>query len=243
MNQADVTKLVSKLRIKVNSEPRRLRNVQGPEGRLNKLRKTVTGLLKYERIELTHNRADEARQYAERVSLVYSYHCCCTYNFEQESPNIQLHSTTGFVPTFLHIYFFSQLISEAIRHGDCHKPTMEIADFWLLEKELVHKLFKVLVPRYENSNSAFTRMYKAPRPEYSRNYDLAVLELKGNPYPALVNKQAHNRLLIQNVLLDAAKYDYRQAKYAEMADKIGKTEESEENGSKQKVPKEKNTDS
>lgn len=113
---------------------------------------------------------------------------------------------------------------------------MEIADFWLLEKELVHKLFKVLVPRYENFNTAVTRMYKAPRPEYSRNYEMAILELKGNPYPALVNKQAHNRLLIQNVLLDAAKYDYRQAKYAEMADKIGKTEESqkpsEENSSK-----------
>ncbi|XP_026330803.1 39S ribosomal protein L17, mitochondrial isoform X2 [Hyposmocoma kahamanoa] len=206
MNQAEVTKLVSKLRIKVNPEPRRLRNAQGPEGRLNKLRKTVTGLFKYERIELTHNRADEARQYAER------------------------------------------LISEAIRHGDCHKPTMEIADFWLLEKELVHKLFKVLVPRYENSNTAFTRMYKAPRPEYSRNYEMAILELKGNPYPALVNKQTHNRLLIQNVLLDAAKYDYRQAKYAEMANKIGKAEEShkqsEKNSSiKANVLEEKSTES
>lgn len=74
MNQAEVTKLVSKLRIKVKPEPRKLRNAQGPEGRLNKLRKTVTGLLKYERIELTHNRADEARQYAERVSLTYSYY-------------------------------------------------------------------------------------------------------------------------------------------------------------------------
>lgn len=144
--------------------------------------------------------------------------------------------------------FFSQLISEAIRHGDCHKPTMETADFWLLEKELVHKLFKVLVPRYENSNTAFTRMYKAPRPEYSRNYEMAVLELKGNPYPPLVNKQAHNRLLIQNVLLDAAKYDYRQAKYAEMADKMGKEEESQKQSEvnspkKEKVLKEKSPES
>lgn len=125
---------------------------------------------------------------------------------------------------------------------------MEAADFWLLEKELVHKLFKVLVPRYENSNTAFTRMYKAPRPEHSRNYEIAVLELKGNPYPALVNKQAHNRLLIQNVLLDAAKYDYRQAKYAEMADKMGKTEESQKlqegkSAKKENLLKEKSPDS
>lgn len=102
---------------------------------------------------------------------------------------------------------------------------MEIADYWLLEKQLVHKLFKVLAPRYENFNTAFTKMYKAPQAYYGRHIDKAVLELRGNPYPALTNKQSNNRLLLQNVLLDAAKYDYRQAKYAEMAEKLGKTEE------------------
>ncbi|CAH4034678.1 unnamed protein product [Pieris brassicae] len=183
MNQADVTKLVSKLRIKVPPKHRRLSCPEGPEGRLNKLRKTVTGLIKYERIELNYYRGDEARQYAER------------------------------------------LISEAINHGDCHKPTMEMADFWLLEKELVHKLFKVLVPRFENSNSAYTRMLKAPKPAYGRYIDKAVLELRGNPYPSLQNKQTNNRQLLQNILLDAAKYDYRQVKYAEMAEKIEKSEE------------------
>lgn len=67
MNQAEVSKLVSKLRIQVPPRHRNLRNSKGPEGRLDKLRKTVTGLIKYERIELNANRADEARQYAERV--------------------------------------------------------------------------------------------------------------------------------------------------------------------------------
>ncbi|XP_028155796.1 large ribosomal subunit protein bL17m [Ostrinia nubilalis] len=185
MNQADVSKLVSKLRIKVPTRHRNLKNVKGPEGRLDKLRKTVTGLIKYERIELNHNRGDEARQYAER------------------------------------------LISEAIRYGDCHKPTMDVANFWLLEKELVHKLFKVLVPRFENCNTAFTRMLNAPRVLPSRCNDKVVLELRGNPYPSLVNRQSNNRQLIQNVLLDAAKYDYRQSKYAEMAEKIGKAEETQ----------------
>lgn len=115
-----------------------------------------------------------------------------------------------------------QLISEAIRHGDCHKPTMDTADFWLLEKQLVHKLFKVLVPRYENSNLSYTKMYKAPKPQYARVLDKAVLELRGNPFPNLTNKLANNKYLIQNVLLDAAKNEYRQSKYAEMAKKIGK---------------------
>ncbi|GLH00014.1 39S ribosomal protein L17, mitochondrial [Gryllus bimaculatus] len=96
---------ILKLRINVAPRHRNLKNPDGPEGRLLKLRKTVTGLIKHERIELNYNRADEARGYAER------------------------------------------LISEAIRYGDCHRTTMELADFWLLEKQLVHKLFKVLVPR------------------------------------------------------------------------------------------------
>lgn len=69
MNQADVSKLVSKLRIHIQPKAKRIKNKDGPEGRLNKLRKTVTALIKHERIELNYPRADEARGYAERVRL------------------------------------------------------------------------------------------------------------------------------------------------------------------------------
>uniref|UniRef100_A0A2A4J6K7 Large ribosomal subunit protein bL17m n=1 Tax=Heliothis virescens TaxID=7102 RepID=A0A2A4J6K7_HELVI len=182
MNQAEVSKLVSKLRVPVPPKHRNLRSPKGPEGRIDKLRKTVTGLIKFERIELNHNRADEARQYAER------------------------------------------LISEAIRYGDCHKPTMDTADFWLLEKELIHKLFKVLVPRYENTNVSYTRLYQAPKPQFGRQLEKVVLELRGNPYPDLLNRNTNNKLLIQNVLLDAAKNDYRQSKINEIAKNVGKTQ-------------------
>ncbi|XP_004928241.1 large ribosomal subunit protein bL17m [Bombyx mori] len=180
MNQAEVSKLVSKLRMNIKPEHRRLKNLKGPEGRIDKLRKTVTGLIKFERIELNINRGDEARQYAER------------------------------------------LISEAIRHGDCHKPTMDMANFWLLEKQLVHKLFKVLVPRFENSTVSYTKMIKAPKAQNTEHTNKIVLELRGNPYPDLIVKQPNNRLWIQNVLLDAAKYDYRQSKISEIAANIGK---------------------
>lgn len=73
MNQAEVTKLMSKLRVAVAPKARRLRNVDGPEGRLLKLRKTVTAMIKHERIELNSNRADEARAYVERVSVHRRY--------------------------------------------------------------------------------------------------------------------------------------------------------------------------
>lgn len=68
MNQADISRLVSKLRIKV-SQPRKLRNPEGPEGRLKQLRQIVNALVKYERLELHYIRADEARGYAERVRI------------------------------------------------------------------------------------------------------------------------------------------------------------------------------
>lgn len=68
MNQADVTKLMSKLRFSIRPRYRKLRNIDGPEGRLDKMRKTVTALIKHERIELYSQRADESRGYAERVS-------------------------------------------------------------------------------------------------------------------------------------------------------------------------------
>jgi len=75
--------------------------------------------------------------------------------------------------------FCWQLISDAIRYGDCHRATMELADYWLLEKQLVHKLFKVLVPRFENCPVSYTRMYRAPRPYPGDTYRRAVLELRG----------------------------------------------------------------
>ena len=67
MNQAEISKLVSQLKCKVNPRLRKFRNPGGPEERLNKLRKTVTALFKHERIELNLPRADESRMYAERV--------------------------------------------------------------------------------------------------------------------------------------------------------------------------------
>lgn len=66
MNQADLSRLVSALKIVV--KPKRLfSQPEGPAGRLKLLRATVTALIKYERIELNYPRADEAQGYAERV--------------------------------------------------------------------------------------------------------------------------------------------------------------------------------
>nr|SVE75424.1 EOG090X0EUO [Daphnia dolichocephala] len=170
MNQADLTRLVSALKIVVKSKPRRFACPEGPAGRLEKLRATVTALVKYERIELNHPRAEEAQGYAER------------------------------------------LISDAIRNGDCHKHTMEMADYWLNEKQLVHKLFKVLVPRYQNHSSSFTRVILAPKTYPGYHAGTAVLELKGNPFPTLKPENHNYHYWLHNVLLDEAKKEFRTAR-------------------------------
>lgn len=97
---------------------------------------------------------------------------------------------------------------------------MEMADYWILEKQLVHKLFKVLVPRFQNSSVSYTRMLKAPREYPGIYYRRAVLELRGHPYPPLTPDYSNNRNLIHNVLLDEAKKEYRHEKYLEIANKI-----------------------
>jgi large subunit ribosomal protein L17 len=71
MNQADLSKLVSALRIAVKPKPRLFASPEGPAGRLRKLKATVTALVKYERIELNYPRAEEAQGYAERVITLF----------------------------------------------------------------------------------------------------------------------------------------------------------------------------
>lgn len=97
---------------------------------------------------------------------------------------------------------------------------MEIADYWLLEKQLVHKLFKVLVPRYVNYNISCTKMYNSPGPYPSDGYKKVILELRGNPYPSLHKSSNSNQNLIHNILLHEAKKAYRSHKYKEIAMKI-----------------------
>lgn len=81
MNQAEVSKLMSQLRIAVRPNKRHLKNPDGPEGRLLKLRKTITALVKHERIELFYNRADEARGYVELVNkFILPYNKYCYYS-------------------------------------------------------------------------------------------------------------------------------------------------------------------
>jgi len=47
------------------------------------------------------------------------------------------------------------------------------------EKDLVHKLFKVLVPRYTDCHTSFTQMWNLPTVYPGKPMKMAVLELRG----------------------------------------------------------------
>ena len=49
----------------------------------------------------------------------------------------------------------------------------------LQEKDLVHKLFKVLAPRYESSSSCYTSIHKLGITYPGRPIPMSILELKG----------------------------------------------------------------
>ncbi|XP_014770333.1 39S ribosomal protein L17, mitochondrial [Octopus bimaculoides] len=135
----------------------------GPSARLERLRRTVTAVVRYERIESYYHRLDEARGYTER------------------------------------------LLQLAIKNGPKDPKTMEMADYWLLEKDLVLKLFKVLVPRYSNYSTSFTDMYKLPTVYPGKDGALGILELKGNPWPPVLPDHKSKDQYLINQLLEAAR--------------------------------------
>lgn len=105
--------------------------------------------------------------------------------------------------------YADRLIVEAIRNQANHRPTMELADFWLEEKQAIHKLFEVFVPRYINYKTSFTRMYNAPQIFPGTERQRAILELRGNPFPPVIPEEIPQQKQLHNILLDAARLDKR----------------------------------
>ena len=74
------------------------------------------------------------------------------------------------------------------------------------DKRLVHKLFKVLAPRFADKPRGFTRLLRTPGfDETRRGAKMTFLEFKGNPYPPLQpHMRYRNPEWILNVLVRGA---------------------------------------
>lgn len=121
---------------------------------------------------------------------------------------------------FMTRQYTEKLISDAVLYGDAHKHTMEMAAWWLdSDRSAVHKLFKVLVPRFKDLERpmSYTRLFYSPQKILTNfdNYlkkkgDFVTVELRGNPFPALeYSNTKPNKKLIHNVLLAEAARDLK----------------------------------
>ena len=85
-----------------------------------------------------------------------------------------------------------------------------MADYWLLEKDLVPKLFQVIVPRYENKLGPYTLVHKLSPVYPGGGQKNIIMELKNNPLPPIKNESARDFSgSLTNVLVRALKQEYK----------------------------------
>ncbi|XP_005999192.1 39S ribosomal protein L17, mitochondrial [Latimeria chalumnae] len=96
---------------------------------------------------------------------------------------------------------YAEKIIDYAKYGDTNEKAMKIANFWLTEKDLIHKLFKVLVPRFQSYDGRYTRMFQIPNRENLDKAKMAVIEYKGNTFPPLITQRRDSDKTLLNQLL------------------------------------------
>ncbi|KAK6060876.1 hypothetical protein COOONC_01462 [Cooperia oncophora] len=104
-----------------------------------------------------------------------------------------------------------ELIQLGVERGEHDEYTTEMMEWWLLEEDLITKMHKVIVPRFANREGPFTSIYRLPtqrlqqfvrgRIERWKRYDIAVLEIDGNPFPPVLGEKPDNSSSLLNILL------------------------------------------
>lgn len=79
------------------------------------------------------------------------------------------------------------------------------------EKDLIHKLFKVLAPRFQPHPGSYTRLLQIPNRDGLDRAKMAVIELKGNPFPPLICPRRNTEKTLLNQLLKGYREDVQQA--------------------------------
>ncbi|KAF7239978.1 39S ribosomal protein L17, mitochondrial [Varanus komodoensis] len=103
--------------------------------------------------------------------------------------------------------FYAEHLIDYAKRGDGDPAAMRMADFWLTEKDLIHKLFKVLVPRFQAHTGHYTRMHQIPNRENLDRAKMAVIEYKGNALPPLPLRPHDSEKTLVNQLLKGYRED------------------------------------
>ncbi|XP_032531530.1 39S ribosomal protein L17, mitochondrial [Chiroxiphia lanceolata] len=106
---------------------------------------------------------------------------------------------------------YAERLIDYAKRGDTDERAMRMANFWLTEKDLIHKLFKVLAPRFQPHPGSYTRMLHIPNRDALDRAKMAVIELKGNPLPPLVRPRRDSEKTLLNQLLKGYREDLHRA--------------------------------
>ncbi|XP_042334987.1 39S ribosomal protein L17, mitochondrial [Sceloporus undulatus] len=105
---------------------------------------------------------------------------------------------------------YAEHLIDVAKRGDADPKAMRIADFWLTEKDLIHKLFRVLAPRFQAHQGNYTRLFRLPNRENLDRAPMAVVELKGNPLPPLPVPRRDGQGTLANQLLQGLRQQQQQ---------------------------------
>uniref|UniRef100_A0A8D0C058 Large ribosomal subunit protein bL17m n=1 Tax=Salvator merianae TaxID=96440 RepID=A0A8D0C058_SALMN len=105
--------------------------------------------------------------------------------------------------------FYADHLVDYAKRGPEDAKAMQMADFWLTEKDLVRKLFLVLAPRFQSQAGSYTRMVTIPNRENLDRAKMAVIEYKGNPLPPLPLPRRDSEKTLLNELLRGFREDAR----------------------------------
>ncbi|KAJ6662986.1 hypothetical protein lerEdw1_010807 [Lerista edwardsae] len=150
----------------------------GPRSRLDLLRNLVTALVRHERIEAPPRTRRRGALLRRALGL------------QQWLPMGR-----------------TRWLIDYAKRGDMDPRAMRMADFWLTEKDLLYKLFKVLAPRFQPYAGNYTRMLQIPNRENLDRAKMAVLEYKGNPLPPLPLPHRDSEKTLVNQLLKGYRED------------------------------------
>ncbi|KAK2537210.1 Mrpl17 [Columba livia] len=106
------------------------------------------------------------------------------------------------------------LVTALVRHERIEAPWAradEMRGYAEREKDLIHKLFKVLAPRFQPHPGSYTRLLQIPNRDSFDRAKMAVIELKGNPFPPLIRPQRDTEKTLLNQLLKGYREDMQQA--------------------------------
>ncbi|KAM6364104.1 large ribosomal subunit protein bL17m [Pluvialis apricaria] len=106
---------------------------------------------------------------------------------------------------------YAEKLIEYAKLGDTNERAMRMANFWLTEKDLIHKLFKVLAPRFQPHAGSYTRLLQIPNRDGLDRAKMAVIELKGNPFPPLIRPRRDTEKTLLNQLLKGYREDMERA--------------------------------